>query len=320
MQLNWVDLIFFGILFYFALANNGFTLTLIELCGFVVALFVSYKTYGFFTKPLVEMFSIPPGFATVLGFFAAWTVTEFVFFFAAHFFLRRIIARMKNHIVDLVLGYSLGLVQGAVVFLFFISLVFGLPVRGSVKQNILDSKVGPFFVDLSRSSESKIKEVFGQAADETLNFLTIKPSSGETVGLGFKLTQNQVYFDPNSEQIMVELVNKERQTRGLSALVLDIKLQMTARNYARFMLVNGFFSHTSLNGTTAADRAQEGGVDYTELGENLAFAPDVYIAHQGLMNSPGHRANILSPDFSRIGIGIADGGIYGKMFVQMFAN
>jgi uncharacterized protein YkwD len=199
-------------------------------------------------------------------------------------------------------------------------LVFGLPVRGAVKQDILNSKVGPFFVNLSQSSESKIKEVFGQAAIETLNFLTIKPASDQLINLGFSVPQNQISIDTVSEQIMLSLVNKERQNNILPALTLDPELQVVAREYAQFMLVHGFFSHTSTDGTSAAERAAKAGIGYAQLGENLAFAPDVYISHQGLMNSPGHRRNLLSPDFSQIGVGVADGGVYGKMFVQMFSD
>ena len=53
-------------------------------------------------------------------------------------------------------------------------------------------------------------------------------------------------------------------------------------------------------------------------GENLAGAPTVERAHSGLMNSPGHRANILNPNFTHVGIGIVDGGPYGKMYTQTF--
>lgn len=320
MQFNWVDLIFFIVLLYFTLTNSGLIFTLIELCGFLLSLFISYNTYDFFAGPLAQIFSLPRGYATVLGFFSAWTITELVFFFLAHFLLRNIISKMRNHVVDVALGYTFGLIQGAVVFLFFISLVFGLPVRGSVKQDILNSQVGPFFVNLSRYSESRVKEVLGSAANETLNFLTIKPASNESVNLGFTVAQNQIHFDSFSEQTMFTLVNKERRNQGQSSLVFDSRLQTVAENYARFMLVNGFFSHTSLDETTAADRVQKAGINYTQLGENLAFAPDVYIAHQGLMNSPGHRRNILSPDFGKVGIGVADGGVYGKMFVQLFSD
>ena len=86
------------------------------------------------------------------------------------------------------------------------------------------------------------------------------------------------------------------------------------------MFEKGFFSHYNLQGESPFDRMDKAGISYVAAGENLALTPTVAIAHQGLMDSPGHRANILSPDFGRIGIGVIDGGIYGKMFVQEFTN
>jgi len=62
------------------------------------------------------------------------------------------------------------------------------------------------------------------------------------------------------------------------------------------------------------------GVSYRYAGENLAGAPTVEMAHNSLMNSPGHRANILNANFTKIGIGVVSGGPYGKMFVQMFTG
>lgn len=61
------------------------------------------------------------------------------------------------------------------------------------------------------------------------------------------------------------------------------------------------------------------GIGFDVAGENLAFAPSVEVAHEGLMNSPGHRENILSPDFCRVGIGVQNSGVYGRMFSQEFA-
>ena len=61
-------------------------------------------------------------------------------------------------------------------------------------------------------------------------------------------------------------------------------------------------------------------IEFTYAGENLALAPSTPLAMQGLMNSPGHRANILNPNFKKIGIGVIDGGIYGKMYSQEFTD
>jgi uncharacterized protein YkwD len=65
---------------------------------------------------------------------------------------------------------------------------------------------------------------------------------------------------------------------------------------------------------------KDAGVEYRTAGENLALAPTLHIAHNGLMNSPGHRANILHPQFGRVGIGIMDGGLRGLMVTQNFRN
>jgi uncharacterized protein YkwD len=61
-------------------------------------------------------------------------------------------------------------------------------------------------------------------------------------------------------------------------------------------------------------------IHFETAGENLALAQTVEIAHVNLMNSPGHRANILNPSFGRVGIGILDGGFYGLMISQEFRN
>jgi uncharacterized protein YkwD len=86
------------------------------------------------------------------------------------------------------------------------------------------------------------------------------------------------------------------------------------------MLQGGFFSHYDKEGRSPFDRMDDARIAYLSAGENLALAPNTDLAMQGLMNSPGHRANILSKNFGHVGIGVMDGGIYGKMFVQEFTN
>ena len=86
------------------------------------------------------------------------------------------------------------------------------------------------------------------------------------------------------------------------------------------MFQQGYFAHIDPNGVSPFDRMRNGDITFRAAGENLALAPTVDVAHDGLMNSPGHRANILNPAFHRVGIGVADGGMHGKMFTQNFAD
>jgi hypothetical protein len=119
---------------------------------------------------------------------------------------------------------------------------------------------------------------------------------------------------------MLNLVNKERRANGLNALEIDPKLQVMARRYSQEMIDNNFFSHTSPVSGELLDRVTASGVDdgWLLAGENLAGAPTVESAFQGLMNSPTHKDNILEPKYTRVGIGAIDGGPYGKMFSQEF--
>lgn len=120
------------------------------------------------------------------------------------------------------------------------------------------------------------------------------------------------------EQRMVELINQERDNSGLPALKVNLDLVKVARLKAQDMVRNNYFSHSSPTYGSPFAMMKQFGITYHTAGENLAGAPTVEIAHRNLMNSTGHRANILNRDFTEVGIGIVEGSAYGKIFVQMF--
>lgn len=130
----------------------------------------------------------------------------------------------------------------------------------------------------------------------------------------------ELVVEEGSEAEMIELVNQERTSRGVPALTFDPELVPVARGHSRDMLSQGYFSHTSPTTGTLADRLNDAGVGYTQAGENLAYAPSVSVAHRGLMQSEGHRANILEPGFQRIGIGILRAPDGTLMVTQVFAR
>ncbi|SDN58662.1 uncharacterized protein, YkwD family [Paenibacillus sp. yr247] len=120
------------------------------------------------------------------------------------------------------------------------------------------------------------------------------------------------------EQQMLDQVNKERAAVGLSPLVVDAALTKTARLKSQDMDDNKYFSHDSPTYGSPFDMMEKFGITYNAAGENIACNQTVQAAHEALMNSPGHKANILSKDYNHIGIGIVDGGPCGKMFTQQF--
>ncbi|KUK81563.1 MAG: Sporulation uncharacterized protein YkwD [Pelotomaculum thermopropionicum] len=122
------------------------------------------------------------------------------------------------------------------------------------------------------------------------------------------------------EQKMLDLVNRERINAGLSPLEIDLSLVKLSRMKAQDMIDQGYFSHNSPTYGSPFDMMRTYGIQYRYAGENLAGAPTVYRAHNSLMNSSGHRANILGRNFTGVGIGIVNGGPYGKIFVQLFTG
>ncbi|MEV8540610.1 CAP domain-containing protein [Streptomyces sp. NPDC051572] len=118
---------------------------------------------------------------------------------------------------------------------------------------------------------------------------------------------------------VVELTNAERARAGLRALAVDPLLAAAAQAHSTDMVVRAFYSHTSPDGSQPWDRAAAAGSRRRTIGENIACgqrsAAEVV---EGWMNSPGHRANILKPDFTHIGIGFAGGGQTGTYWTQLF--
>jgi uncharacterized protein YkwD len=106
----------------------------------------------------------------------------------------------------------------------------------------------------------------------------------------------------------------------LKPLKPDPELAEVARAHSRDMLARGYFSHVTPDGKDPFDRMRQANVRFLAAGENLALARTLAGAHQGLMNSPGHRANMLRPQFGRLGVGVLDGGRYGLMITQNFRN
>ena len=119
------------------------------------------------------------------------------------------------------------------------------------------------------------------------------------------------------EQQVVTLVNAERAKYGLAALALDETLCGYARVKSQDMHDQGYFSHTSPTYGSPFDMMRSFGVSYRSAGENIAMGystPEAVVA--AWMNSEGHRANILSANYTTLGVGyVEDGGYWTQWFI-----
>lgn len=122
------------------------------------------------------------------------------------------------------------------------------------------------------------------------------------------------------EQMILDLVNQARTQYGLKQLAVDMQMVQQARLKARDMRDNHYFSHTSPTLGTPYQQAARAGIHYPlMMGENIAKAYSAAYAQMLFMNSPGHRANILRPEYTNIGVGVVHGATMTYV-VQWFAS
>ncbi len=317
---NWVDLVvtIFLLVYIISSLNRGFIINLIDLLGFVLSFAIALKFYHFAANLLVTNFSLPLGIAKVLGFILLGFITETVFFIVIRFLYERIPKSITKSRINKFLGPLPAILNGLIVTAFFLTIVVATPIQPRIKKAVFDSKTGGWVVSHTESLERELAKIFGEAISDTLQFITISPESSEKVNLQF--TTSLVSIDEAGEGALLILLNNERINTGLKPLKSDLKLKEVALAHGQDMFKRGYFSHINPENLSPFDRLEKAGIQFLAAGENLAFAPTVETAHQGLMQSPGHKANILSPDFGKVGIGVIDGGVYGKMFVQDFTN
>jgi uncharacterized YkwD family protein/spore coat assembly protein SafA len=123
------------------------------------------------------------------------------------------------------------------------------------------------------------------------------------------------------EQQVVKLVNAERAKVGVKPLTSDWELARVARFKSEDMRDNRYFDHNSPIYGTPFQMMKSFGINYRAAGENIAAGQTTAESvMKAWMNSPGHKQNILSPNFTHIGVGYAKGGSYGHYWTQQFMS
>jgi uncharacterized protein YkwD len=127
-----------------------------------------------------------------------------------------------------------------------------------------------------------------------------------------------------AEAAIVRLVQADRARAGLPPLQVEPRLSAIARAHSDDMLRHNFVGHVSPTTGTTADRVRAAGVDTQLLLENVARAYSPGEAERGLMESPGHRANLLNREVTELGVGVvlgaAQGAAHELLVTQLFAR
>lgn len=157
------------------------------------------------------------------------------------------------------------------------------------------------------NTESNTPSNNSGAKDET----TTPSNNGNT---STESTQQEYKGISAEERKLFDLINQERKKAGVSPLQIDEKTFKAAKIKSQDMNDNSYFSHTSPTFGSSTTLLKNEGVSYRYFGENIAKNYSVENAHNSLMNSEGHRKNILNPNYTHVGIGIVN-GYYTEIFI-----
>lgn len=317
--MNWVDIVI-AVIILFAVCMGwyrGFILGSLDLLTWSGSLVLGYIFYPYAAKGLDNFVDLNV-WLLPLAFILTTAVARILIGLIVRYIVRAIPDSVNEGTGNKLLGIIPGIINGWIYAVILSALLLALPLKDSVTNETRNSKLAARLAMQSEWANKKLAPVFDDAVRQTMNSLTVNPSSKEKIPLAFTLDHAKVRAD--LEMKMLEMVNKERMKNGLKPLRFDPEMTNVARAHSRDMFARGYFAHENPEGKNPFDRMKAAHVRFITAGENLALAQTLEIAHTNLMNSPGHRANILNPDYGRLGIGILDGGFYGLMVSQEFRN
>ena len=296
----------------------GFIKTLYGLITWVVAISAALLLQGPIGSVLARAGVAAP-LARTLGFVLVLVLLETVFSAVGGIaivpFVKRVHADRILGPADRALGIVPSLLRTLVIAAVALAAALVLPVGNDVRAAIDGSRIGQVLVEQVAAAQPALGALAGQDAGAPLFVTKLGADESQTLELPDGLA---LAADPEAEAEMLRLLNAERTSRGLAALELDPRLVPVARQHSEEMFRLKYFGHQSPVSGSPFDRLAAAKITYSRAGENLAYAQSVAVAHRGLMDSEGHRENILRPEFTRIGIGVVSAGSYGRMFTQLF--
>lgn len=321
--MNWLGIILIVIVIIFAAegVRRGLLRGTIDVALVVISLLAAAVGYHEASKIFSRFFHLSAVTSNILGFILILIVVQVVITFVLSVTVFPMIGVARSfpplRVADDTLGLLPGLLKGLVVAGILVMALSLLPINGRLSDALGSSSIAQHVmrrtVDVVNWGEQRTHL---NLSDFTI---MVEPSSEAGIKLPFKVT-NGLQVSPSDEQQMLTLLNQSRRENGLAPLTLDPTLRDVARAHSEEMFRLGYFAHDSPVSGSPFARMKAAGVNDPAMGENLAYAPSVDVAERGLMRSPGHRANILSPDFSKVGIGVVVAPNGSKMFTQDFAG
>ena len=296
----------------------GFVAGVVELACLAAGLVVAFFASPWLAAALDRNALLPEPWASPAAFLAVFLIVQLVLSALARRLVRPLSAGAMARSVNRALGLLPGAANGAINAIVVAVLITALPLTDGITRAAQDSSLVARLGVPADWLAHRLGPIFNPAVERTMQALTVQPQSLERVALPFVVKDAPPR--PDLEAAMLTLVYAERAKAGLRLLTADAETLEVSRAHSRDMFERSYFAHVTPDGRSPFDRLRAARLTYRAAGENLALARTLDMAHTGLMNSPGHRANILNPAFGRVGIGIVDGGRHGLMVTQTFRN
>ncbi|HEY3116543.1 MAG TPA: CvpA family protein [Chloroflexota bacterium] len=327
MVANWVDIAIIAVVAWSVASavRGGFVAATVSLVAFVLSIVIATMSYGQVADWASDQWNIPAQLAQPIAFTALWTITGVLVGIIGRFVAGPFGFLLHGSPLDLLLSVIPSAVKGAAMAGFALTVVLAPPPMSDgglaefyseLRESVQQSQLAGGLVERTSAFDRAARGLLEGRVDQTLNLLTVRSNSTERVDLHFHSDTAQA--DPAAANRIFELINQERAKAGLPDLTRDTNVDAVALAHSSDMLKRGYVGHQSPDGDSPFDRLLAAGLRFRVSNENLALAPTIDIAHQGLMESPEQRANILSPDFTRVGIGAVRVVGMGRLITEDF--
>jgi uncharacterized protein YkwD len=321
--LNWVDVVLVLIILASALAGlqRGLIRGALDLVAVVISLLIASYGYHRVADLVSSRISMSDIVANIIGFVIVLVIVQIAFSILILGPLTPVIWSIRriplSKEIDGFLGVIPGAVKGIVIAAAVALILVLTPLGNSFDQPVGQSKVA---ARLLTGANQAIAKSDGHAGINLSGIMLVtEPDAEQGTTLPFHETSGY-HKGEADEKTMLAQLNQSRKEHGLAPLRDDPELRQLAAGHSEEMLNLGYFSHVSPLKGSPSDRAKAAGIEFAVIGENIAYAPTIDVAERGLMRSEGHRANILSPEFTRVGIGVVVTSFGTRMVTQEFAG
>ena len=303
---------------------RGFVKEVLDLLGLVLGVALAFRLGGPLGDFLADRFDVSSEWARLGSGIALFIVVGLAMGLAAHW-LGTVVRLPGLNLANRLLGAGFAAAWVLVIVLLAVSMLRVLPMPSAVDAALDESVIVSTVADPESLAQRAFQSVAGDSVLDTI--LALEPLVGdrrvileEDATLEIEAAEpDELDERPSGAQQVFELLNDARLEAGVAPLAWSDGLAEVARGHVVDMYTSGFVSHRSPTTGDVVDRVEAAGIRLYAVGENLALAATPRAVHEALMDSPGHRENLLRTAFDRVGVAAVDGPL-GLMVVQVFGG